>query len=115
LLLAAGARLRAVLAEKPFDPPSRKELAPTPAAQQALRFLIQTKEVIEFGPDQVLLSANYAEAVERIKQHLRKRTSATVSELRQVIGASRRIVVPLLEKLDRDAVTQRQGDLRVLR
>ncbi|MBI4327339.1 MAG: SelB C-terminal domain-containing protein, partial [Chloroflexi bacterium] len=41
--------------------------------------------------------------------------SATVSELRQAVGASRRIVVPLLEKLDREGVTRREGDRRVLR
>ena len=38
-LEAAGRRLRATLAAKPFDPPSRKELAPDPVLQQALQVL----------------------------------------------------------------------------
>jgi selenocysteine-specific elongation factor len=113
-LQAAGAALRAVLSAKPLDPPSRKELAPNPASQQALRFLVQTGEAVELG-EVILLSANYRKAVELITKFLRERGAATVSELRQAIGASRRIVVPLLEKLDRDGVTRREGDLRRLR
>ena len=46
-----------------------------------------------------------------IKEH----GPATVSELRQSLGASRRVVVPLLEYLDRTFVTLRQGDRRTLR
>jgi hypothetical protein len=38
-----------------------------------------------------------------------------VSELRQVLGSSRRVVVPLLEYLDRTFVTIRRGDKRILR
>jgi hypothetical protein len=35
--------------------------------------------------------------------------------LRQEVGASRRIVIPLLEKLDREGVTRREGDKRMIR
>ena len=38
-----------------------------------------------------------------------------MSELRQALGSSRRVVVPLLEHLDRTFVTLRQGDKRTLR
>jgi selenocysteine-specific elongation factor len=114
-LQSEGTRLRAVLKAKPFEPPSRKELAPTVPGQQALLFLIRTGEAIELGDDVVLLSENYARAAVMVKEHLRQHGRATVSELRQVIGASRRIVVPLLERLDREGVTRRQGDVRVLK
>jgi len=40
---------------------------------------------------------------------------ATVSELRQALGSSRRVVVPLLEHLDRTFVTLRKGDTRTVR
>jgi len=53
--------------------------------------------------------------VKKLKDFLSKRGSATVSDLRQGIGTSRRIMVPLLERLDRDGVTVRQGDTRVLK
>jgi selenocysteine-specific elongation factor len=35
--------------------------------------------------------------------------------LRQALGTSRRIAIPLLERLDKDGVTRRDGDRRVLR
>jgi DNA-binding MarR family transcriptional regulator len=50
-----------------------------------------------------------------IRQFIREHGPATVSELRQTLGSSRRIMVPLLERLDRDGVTLRQDDKRALR
>jgi selenocysteine-specific elongation factor len=114
-LQAAGARIRSALAAKPFDPPARRELAPDAVGQQALRFLVDTGEAVEIGEDAVLSAEGYSRAVDRIRTHLRQKGSATVSELKPVLGVSRRIMVPLLERLDRDGVTQRKGDVRVLR
>jgi selenocysteine-specific elongation factor len=114
-LQAAGSRIRAALAAKPFDPPSRKELAPDAVGQQALRFLVETGEAVEIGDEAVLSSEGYGKAVEAIRSYLKGKTSATVSELKPVLGVSRRIMVPLLERLDRDGVTMRRGDVRVLR
>ncbi|MBM3835907.1 MAG: selenocysteine-specific translation elongation factor [Verrucomicrobia bacterium] len=114
-LQAAGTKLRAGLSAKPFEPPSRKELAPDAMAQQALRFLLETGEAVEIGEEVVLLTDAYGRATEIIRQFLRSRGSGTVSEIRQAIGASRRIVVPLLERLDREGMTRREGDKRVLR
>jgi selenocysteine-specific elongation factor len=37
----------------------------------------------------------------------------SVSELREALGTTRRFVVPLLARLDRDGVTRRRGDLRI--
>jgi selenocysteine-specific elongation factor len=115
MLEGAGEKIRAALAGRPFDPPSRKELIADAAAQQALRFLSETGEVIVLNED-VLLSADaFAELKSRIAQALRSSGPATVSELRQVLGSTRRIVVPLLERCDRDGLTSRQGDRRTLR
>ena len=50
-----------------------------------------------------------------VKQHLRKHTQATASDLRKAMNVSRRILIPVLEKLDRDGLTARRGDVRVLR
>jgi len=114
-LQAVGAKLRAALALKPLEPPSRKELAPDAVTQQALRFLIDTGEVVDLGPETVILKDAFARATETIKAFLTAHRSGTVSELKQAVGSSRRIVLPLLERLDRSGVTARQGDQRVLR
>ena len=114
-LQAAGAKLRATLAAQPFDPPSRQALAPDPRSQQALHFLIETGEAVEITADIVLAAQAVTRAVEAIRRFLGERGSATVSELRQLLGSSRRVVVPLLERLDRDGITLRQDDKRILR
>ena len=114
-LQSAGARIRCALAARPLEPPSRKELAPDPVSQQALRYLLQNGEAEEIGSDAVLARESYIKAVEAIKAFLRARGTATASELRQTLGTSRRIVIPLLERLDREGVTRRDGDQRCLR
>jgi selenocysteine-specific elongation factor len=114
-LRSAGAKLRAELSAKPFDPPSRSHLVSDAASQQALRFLIHTGEAIELSEDVVMAAENVARAAGVIRQFIRTHGPATVSDLRQALGSSRRVVVPLLERLDRDGVTSRQGEKRVLR
>ena len=114
-LRAAGDKLRAALAAKPLEPPSRKELATDQQTIQALRFLIQSGEAIDIGPELVLLADQFARASESVRSFLQAHRSATVSELRQAVGTNRRVIVPLLEHLDRLGVTLRQGDKRTLR
>jgi selenocysteine-specific elongation factor len=114
-LQAAGAKLRAELNAKPFDPPSRGRLVSDAGSQQALRFLIHTGEVVELGEDVLMTAQSVARAAALIRQFIRTHGPATVSELRQALGSSRRVVVPLLERLDRDGVTSRKDEKRVLR
>jgi selenocysteine-specific elongation factor len=113
-LEVAGAWLRRVLKETPLTPPSRQDLTPNADAARALRFLIETGEVMEVGPDQVLEAAAYREAVARILRHLQAHGSATTGELRHQAGCPRRIIIPLCEKLDAEGVTRREGDRRTL-
>ncbi len=112
-LQAAGARIRAALAAKPFDPPSVKELAPDATAQQALRFLRETKELVEIAPDLVLRRDALEKMRALVADRVRATGGATVSDLRQALGSSRRVTVPLLEYFDRLGVTRRLGDKRV--
>ena len=114
-LQAAATKLRTTLAAKAFDPPSRKQLAPDSISQQALRFLIETGEAVEINAEVVLVAESLKRMTELIRQYIRNNGPATVSELRQEVGCSRRIIVPLLERLDRDGVTMRNGDARTLR
>ncbi len=114
-LQLAGQKLREQLADRPLDPPSRKELAGTDLAYQALKFLLATGEAIEIGPELVISADAYAHAIRAIRSHLASGNSATVSELKTLLVTSRRVMVPLLEYLDRNRVTQREGDRRRLK
>jgi len=114
-LRAAGETLRRALSTQPLEPPSRKELTPDAASQRALKFLVESGEVVEISAELVLSAAAVAQATEKVKGFVARHGPATVSELRQCLGSSRRVVVPLLEYLDRTFVTVRQGDKRALR
>jgi len=50
-----------------------------------------------------------------VRAFLREHGPATAGELRQALGTSRRVVIPLLERLDKEGVTRREGDHRSLR
>jgi len=98
------------LAGDPFNTPRRKECNP-----QALRYLRDAKMVVEFGDDEVILKESYEDACRRVREFLRQRGQATVSELREMLKTNRRIMVPLVEKMDKDGVTVRAGDVRKLK
>jgi selenocysteine-specific elongation factor len=114
-LRAASAKLRAALNARPFDPPARKELATYSEGRQALRFMVETGEVVEISADVVMTADNLRRAAELVLRFIRERGPATVSDLRQALGSTRRVMVPLLEHLDRSGFTRRQGDTRVAR
>jgi selenocysteine-specific elongation factor len=63
----------------------------------------------------VLLRENFERMKSVVTDFISKNGPATVSELRQALGSSRRIMVPFLERLDRESFTRRAGDKRSLR
>ena len=113
-LQPVAAKIHEALCEKPFDPPPRRELERDPEAQRILRFLIESGKVIEITPDVVLLRENFERMKNAVADFISKNGPAAVSELRQALESSRRIMVPFLERLDRLGVTRRVGDKRTL-
>ncbi|MEO1855979.1 MAG: selenocysteine-specific translation elongation factor [Rubritalea sp.] len=97
-----------------LTPPPRVELAPDEATQQALTFLIRSGQVIELDPKALLDAANFQKLRQSVINHLEQNTRATASELREQSGASRKFIMPLLEGLDADGLTIRDGDYRSL-
>ena len=72
-------------------------------------------EVVDVSPDLVLWAAQFYSYRLLVKQHLRKHGQATASELRMVTDTTRRIVIPLLEKMAREGITVRRGNVSALR
>jgi len=92
---------------------ARKEIEVDRNVRQVLRYLIEAGEVIELSPDVVLSRENFERMKSAVADFISKDGPATVSELRQKLRTSRRIMVPLLERLDREGVTRRVGDKRM--
>lgn len=111
----AGQRIRTALSARPMDPPPRKELAPDTSAQQAMKFLCESGELIVLNENLAMRAEDFVALRSAIEVQLRGGKSATVSELRLATGSTRRVLVPLLEKLDQIGLTKREGDRRRLR
>jgi selenocysteine-specific elongation factor len=107
-------RIREALTGQPLDPPSRKSIESNPQARQVVRFLIENGDITELALDVVLLRESFERMKAQVAEFISKNGPATVSQLRQALGSSRRVMVPLLERLDREGVTRRLGDKRML-
>lgn len=65
--------------------------------------------------DDIYLHADVeAEMRRRVIARLQSGQGATVAEIRDLLGTTRKYAVPFCEYLDRSGVTRREGDLRVL-
>ncbi|HEX6990111.1 MAG TPA: selenocysteine-specific translation elongation factor [Bacillota bacterium] len=76
--------------------------------------LVAQGRLVRVDEDFYLDTAVYDRMVDRIRELLEARGSATVAEIRDALGTTRKYVLPLLEHLDRRSVTRRMGDVRQL-
>ncbi|MEW6554042.1 MAG: selenocysteine-specific translation elongation factor [Actinomycetota bacterium] len=109
--------LRAIR-EGGFAPPLFKEMADTSGLEKSrlrdlLGILLEEGEIEQVNPDYFLAAGRLAEAEERIRAHIETHGRLGVAEVREMLGASRKYAIPLLEHLDRKRVTRRDGDYRV--
>lgn len=112
---SAGAFL-AELELQPFNPPPLADLVRrhqlTPAV---LQYLVAQQRIVRVNEDTVFARSAYDAAVNRLRTHLTAHRTLTVAAARDVLGSSRRYVLPLLEWLDAQKITRRVGDDRILR
>jgi selenocysteine-specific elongation factor len=54
------------------------------------------------------------DARERVIAYLKQHPRMSIGDARDLLGASRKYLLPFLERLDSEGVTMRQGDYRVL-
>jgi selenocysteine-specific elongation factor len=80
----------------------------------ALRLLAQQGLVVAVGRDRYYAKEPFEREREAVLGVLRELGEASPSEIRERLGRSRKWLIPLLEQLDRDGVTVRRGDVRVL-
>jgi selenocysteine-specific elongation factor len=82
-------------------------------ARSLLAILLREKKLVRIGDD----LAFHHTAIETLRAMLAARRPArfSVAEFKQWTGVSRKYAIPLLEYLDRERVTRREGDERVIR
>lgn len=82
-------------------------------AKKVYTYLKQNGVIVEFG-GAVYLKEYYDELVAAVIAGLKDKGKITVAEVRDLTGTSRKVVLPVLEELDRRRVTRREGDYRYL-
>ena len=112
---AAAGRALELLRAAGLDPPGPARLAAEGLTPPLLRHLVESGAVIRLSADVLLAAEVFEGARQVVVDLLAERGAATVAEIRDTLGATRRVVVPLLEVLDARRVTRRDGDLRRLR
>jgi selenocysteine-specific elongation factor len=99
----------------PFTPPGRAE-AEALVGSEALGALIERGTLVKVGSaaEAVLfLRESYDEALAALLAYVREHGSMTAAEARDVLGTTRKYILPLLEHMDERRLTRRIGDERV--
>jgi selenocysteine-specific elongation factor len=99
----------AVLKAAPYAPPT--DSAPE---EDLLAYLIESGDVVDLGGGIVFAAEAYREMVDAVVARLSEKGTITLAEVRDLFGNSRRYAQALIEYLDRERITLRRGDERVL-
>jgi selenocysteine-specific elongation factor len=114
---AAVAKIEALFLEGGLAVPATSEVLAKSGVEAArarslLQILLRARKLVRVGEDLVY----HASAIEGLRALLvlRKGTRFAVSDFKEWTGVSRKYAIPLLEFLDRQRVTRREGDSRVV-
>ncbi|HEV3206754.1 MAG TPA: selenocysteine-specific translation elongation factor [Terriglobales bacterium] len=106
--VSAGLRvpaLKDVLAGLPVDPPR---------AQKIVTLLLREKVLVKLSEELVFHSQALRDLRLRMAEEKAKSPNMDVARFKDLTGVSRKYAIPLLEYLDREHVTKRVGDARVI-
>ena len=100
----------ATLEAQPFSPPTE----PVPDAE-ILALLVDEGRVVRAGDTVVFAASAYSQMADAVVERIKTAGPIAVGDVRDMFGTSRKYTLALLEHLDRERVTRREGDTRVLR
>lgn len=106
--------------EKKFQPPAWEEASrqvgmAEPLSQEILQYMLKKGLLVKVGEELYFHPECLAMARQAVVDYLKEKGEITVGEARDLLHTSRKYALPLLEYLDREKVTRRVGDKRVLK
>ncbi len=120
-LVALKEKIASLLYERAFATPSESEIAQTFGAKahdvtQVLTAMTGLGEIVRADEGQYFHSKRMAEAQQYLISFLREHEEITISQFKDLLhGASRKYAMPLINYFDRIGVTERDGDVRILK
>ena len=99
------------------EPPSVRELVSRygSSVPSLLRYLERQGRIVQVEADRYYDRSTVGEMVARLREELVPGQVYVPAQLRDVLGFSRKYLIPFLEYCDRNGVTERRGEGRVLR
>ncbi|HXF48570.1 MAG TPA: selenocysteine-specific translation elongation factor [Verrucomicrobiae bacterium] len=86
----------------------------TDEEKEVLHYLVYSGQIVDVAADFLLPKSDFDKLVEEVKKLIQSEGKATAARVRDALSSSRKLVIPLLEKLDALGITRRMGDERVL-
>ncbi len=111
-------RVDKLFREMGFSPPGLAEAlagVDKKVAQQVRVALLESGRLVDVGESVVVHRDAVALAEQKVRALFAQKPELTASEIRQELGTTRKYLIPLLNYLDSRGVTQRKGEVRVLR
>jgi selenocysteine-specific elongation factor len=102
-------------ASSPQSPPTKEEIQKLgDDYQEVLSFLTESGALVELKEGILFRTDDFERIKGQVVDFIKKHGEATVGQLREHIGTTRKYMVPIVEKLDKTGVTHREGDKRIL-
>lgn len=102
------------LKDDKFTPRNISEIIQDKKEYQEVLEALLGDTLVMVTEDIIYYKENYDMAVDMVKKYLEENKTLTLSEFRDLIGASRKYAMALLEDFDRNKITRRLGDKRML-
>ena len=105
-----------ILKDNPNNPPNEKTLISQIAGgKEIINFLIQEGEIIKLSDGILLESKNYDIMKNKLIYFLKINGSISIAQVRELLRISRKYIIPLLNKMDEEKITQRKENVRILK
>jgi len=101
-------------AGSPYSTSSVKE-SQADLGEDVFNALVELGQLKQLSTDVVFRSEDYKKMVEKVREFIRENGQITVADARDLFSSSRKYILALLEHLDSNGVTIRDGDFRKLR
>jgi selenocysteine-specific elongation factor len=104
-----------IIKDNPLNPPDEKKLnSQIAGSKEIIDFLIQEGEIIKLNEGILLENKNYDMMKNKLIDFLKINGSISISQVRTLLGISRKYIIPLLNKMDQEKITQRKENNRIL-